>query len=124
MKISKTSPMLHVGVTKKDPGLHFHFHVQNLFKFQSKLGLTEHENEHNKFKKKFKNEKPVHIILLCHILTITVHKQVINILELYIQPSDQREGKTEEKLSGWVKWGGLCYLWGSFLAHFGEPLPC
>ena len=81
--------MLHFGVTKKDPGLHFHFHVQNLFKFQSKLGLTEHENEHNKFKKKIKNEKPVHIILLCHILTITVHKQVINILELYIQPSDQ-----------------------------------
>ena len=50
------SPMVHFGVTKKDPGSDFHFHVVNLFKFQSKLGLTEHENEHKKLKKIEKNE--------------------------------------------------------------------
>ena len=33
MKFSKTSQKLHFGVTKKDPGLLFHFHVLNLFRF-------------------------------------------------------------------------------------------
>ena len=41
MKFSKNSPKLHFGVTKKDPGLLFHFHVSNLFKCWSNLGLTE-----------------------------------------------------------------------------------
>jgi len=40
MKFSKTSPQLHFGVTKKDPGLVFHFDVLDLFKSWSKLGLT------------------------------------------------------------------------------------
>ena len=35
-KVSK----FHFGVTKKDPGLLFYFHVLNLFKCWSKLGLT------------------------------------------------------------------------------------
>ena len=56
------SPKLDFGVTKKDPGSDFHFHVHNLFKFQSKLCLTEHENEHNKFKKNRKEGKHVHIV--------------------------------------------------------------
>ena len=50
-KVSKTSPELHFGVTKKDPGLVFHFHVWNLFKSWSKLGLTGVQNEHIKLKK-------------------------------------------------------------------------
>ena len=43
MKFSKTSQKLHFGVTKKDPCLVFHFHVKNLFKCWSNLGLTEFE---------------------------------------------------------------------------------
>ena len=43
MKFSKTSQKLHFGVTKKDPCLVFHFHVLNLFKCWSNLGLTEFE---------------------------------------------------------------------------------
>ena len=43
MKFSKTSQKLHFGVTKKDPSLVFHFHVKNLFKCWSNLGLTKFE---------------------------------------------------------------------------------
>ena len=70
-KIQKTSPKFHFEVTKKDPGLVFHFHVLNLFKCWSNLDLTNIWNELQKFKKK---EKPAHIVFLCHILTIQVDK--------------------------------------------------
>ena len=36
----KTSPKLHFGLTKKDPGLVLHFDVLDLFKSWSKLSLT------------------------------------------------------------------------------------
>ena len=39
----KNTPKIHFGVTKKDPGSLFHFHVLNLFKCWSKLGLTKFE---------------------------------------------------------------------------------
>jgi hypothetical protein len=51
MEISKTSQKLHFGVTKKDPGLPFHFHVLNWFKSWSNLGFDQDSNGHNKFKK-------------------------------------------------------------------------
>ena len=57
MKISKNSPQLHFGVTKKDPGLVFHFDVLDLFKSWSKLGLTRIQMSKTKFKKKSKNRK-------------------------------------------------------------------
>ena len=41
MKIFKSWEMVHFGVSKKDPGLLFHFHVLNLCKCWSKLGLTK-----------------------------------------------------------------------------------
>ena len=40
-----------------------------------KLRFDQNSNEHKKFKKNRKNEKPPHIVLLCHILTIQVDKQ-------------------------------------------------
>ena len=43
MKFSKTSQKLRFGVTKKDPCLVFYFHVLNLFKYWSNLGLTDFE---------------------------------------------------------------------------------
>ena len=57
MENSKASPMFHFGVTKKDPVLVFHFHVLNMFKCWSKLGLTDIWNEHKNSKqiKKRKN---------------------------------------------------------------------
>ena len=72
----KTSPKYHFGVTKKDPGLVFHFPVLNLFKYWSNLDLTNIRNKHKKFETNQKKEKNrAYIIFLCHILTIILDKQ-------------------------------------------------
>ena len=57
-KFQKPSQKLHFGVTKKDPGLHFHFHVLNLFKSWSNLGFDQDSNGHKNSKKikKMKNQ--------------------------------------------------------------------
>jgi hypothetical protein len=75
MKISKTSPKLHFDVTNKDLGLVFHFRILNVFKCWSNLGFYQNSNMHKKI------EKPVHIVFLCHILTIEVDKQGLSTLE-------------------------------------------
>ena len=62
MKISKNSPQLHFGVTKKDPGLVFHFDVLDLFKSWSKLSLTRIQMSKTNLKKNQKMEKPAHIV--------------------------------------------------------------
>ena len=80
MEISKTSQELHFGVTKKDPGLLFHFHVFNLFKSWSNLGFDQNSNGH-KNSKKIKNEKPKHIVFLCHTVSIQVDKQGLDIFK-------------------------------------------
>jgi hypothetical protein len=56
MKIFKTSPKLHFGVTNKDPGLVFHFDDLNLLKSWSNLGLTDFQMtiENSKNSKKWK----------------------------------------------------------------------
>ena len=61
-------------MTKKDPGLPFHFHVLNLFKSWSNLGFDQDSNG-QKIKKNHKNEKPKYIVFLCHIVSIQVDKQ-------------------------------------------------
>ena len=43
--------------------------------------FDQNSNEHKKFKKNQKNEKPPHIVLLCHILTIQVDKQDLDTLQ-------------------------------------------
>ena len=58
-----------------DPVLDCHFHVVNLFKSWSKLGLTGVQNEHIEFKKNLKNGKPAHRVFLCDILTTEFDKQ-------------------------------------------------
>ena len=78
MEISKTSQKLHFRVTKKDPGLPFHFHVLNLFKSWSNLGFDQDSNGHKNSKK---NEKPNHIVFLCHIVSIQVDKQGLDIFK-------------------------------------------
>ena len=40
-KFQKPSQKLHFGVTKKDAGLPFHFHVLNLFKSWLNLGFDQ-----------------------------------------------------------------------------------
>jgi hypothetical protein len=40
-KFQKPSEKLHFGVTKKDAGLPFHFHVLNLFKSWLNLGFDQ-----------------------------------------------------------------------------------
>ena len=72
MKISKNSPQLHFRVTKKDPGLVFHFDVLHLFKSWSKLKFDRNSNEKNKFKKNKKMEKPAHIVRIYRIYKIYV----------------------------------------------------
>ena len=62
MKISKNSPQLHFGVTKKDPGLVFHFDVLHLFKSWSKLSLTRIQMSKTNLKKNQKMEKLAHIV--------------------------------------------------------------
>ena len=72
MEISKKK--LHFRETKKDPCLPFYFHVLNLFKSWSNLGFDQDSNGH-KIKIKQKNEKPKHIVFLCHIVSIKIEKQ-------------------------------------------------
>ena len=81
MEISKTSQKLHFRVTKKDPGLPFHFHVLNLFKSWSNLGFDQDSNGHKISEKNRKNEKPKHIAFLCHIVSIQVDKQGLDIFK-------------------------------------------
>jgi hypothetical protein len=79
MKSVKTHTKLPFGVTKKDAGLVFYFHVSKMFKCWSKLGLTNIQISIKNSKKFKKNEKPAHIVFLCHILTIQVDKQGVHI---------------------------------------------
>jgi hypothetical protein len=60
IEISRTPQKLHFRMTKKDPGLPFHFHVIDLFKSWSNLGFDQDSNGH-KHSKKSKNQKPKHI---------------------------------------------------------------
>ena len=69
-------------MTKKDTGFPFHFHVLYLFKSWSNLGFDQDSNVHQNSKKNQKNEKPKHIVFLCHIVSIQVDKQG---LDIYIQ---------------------------------------
>ena len=57
MEISRTPLKLRFRVTKKDPGLPFHFHILNLFKSLSSLGFDQDLNGY-KIKKigKMKNK--------------------------------------------------------------------
>ena len=43
-----------------------------------KLRFDRFQNKHRKFKKHQKNGKPVHMVLLCHILTTQFDKQGID----------------------------------------------
>ena len=81
MKFFKSWEMVHFGVVKKDPGLIFHFHVFNLFKCWSNLGLTKFEMMIQNLKKNQKNEKPAHIAFLCHIPMILVDKHGVHTLK-------------------------------------------
>ena len=73
MKISRTSQkLLHFRVTKKDPGLPFHFHILYLFKFWSNLGFDQYSNGHKNSGKNQKIDKPKHIAFLCHTVSIQV----------------------------------------------------
>ena len=69
--------MVHFGVTKKDPGLPFHFHVLNLFKSWLNLGFDQHQMGI----KIQKNVKPKHIAFLCHIVSTQVDKQGLDIFK-------------------------------------------
>ena len=81
MEISKTSQKAHFRVTKKDPCLPFPFHILNLFKSLSNLGFDQKIQMGTKFKKKEKNEKPKYIVFLCHIVSIQVVKQGLDIFK-------------------------------------------
>jgi hypothetical protein len=70
----------HFGVTKKDAGLPFHFHVLNLFKSWLNLWFDQ-EKMGIKIQKKIKKSKPKHIVFLCHILSIQVDKQGLDIFK-------------------------------------------
>ena len=80
-KFQKPSQELHFGVTKKDTCLLFHIHVLNLFKSWSNLGFDQDSNGHKNSKKNQKNEKPKHIVFLCHIVSIQVDKQGLDIFK-------------------------------------------
>ena len=63
-------------MTKKDPGLLIRFHVYNLSKsWSNKIG--------RKLKKKQKIGKPKHIVFLCHVVSIKVDKQGLDIFKPY-----------------------------------------
>jgi hypothetical protein len=66
MEISKTSQKLNFRVTRKDPGLPFHFHVLSLFNSWSNLGFDQQDSNDHKNSEKIKKrkEKPKHIVFL------------------------------------------------------------
>ncbi len=68
--------------TKKNPGLLFHFHMLNLFKSCSNLGFDQDSNGHKNSKKIQKKEKQKHAVFLCHIVSIQVDKQGLDIIKL------------------------------------------
>ena len=70
---------LHFGVTKKDICLIFHIHVLNLYKSWSNLGFDQDSNGQKM--KKQQNEKPKYIVFLCHIVSIKVVKQGLDIFK-------------------------------------------
>ena len=80
-KFQKPSQKLHFGVTKKDPGLLFHFHVFNLFKSWSNLGFDQDSNGHKNSKKNRKSKKQKQVFFLCHIVSIQVDKQGLDIFK-------------------------------------------
>jgi hypothetical protein len=82
MKSVKTNTKLPFGVTKKDPGLVFHFHVSKMFKCWSKLGLTNIQMS-IKISKKLG-----HIVFLCHMLTIQDDKQGVHTFKQKIHLSN------------------------------------
>ena len=81
MEILKTSQKLHFRVNKKDPCLPFHFHVLSLFKSWSNLEFDQDSNGHKNSEENQKNEKPKHIGFLCHIVSIQVDKQGLDIFK-------------------------------------------
>ena len=46
-----------------------------------KLRFDRFQNKHKKFKKHQKNGKPVHMFLVCHILTTPIDKQGLDIIK-------------------------------------------
>ena len=96
--------MVHFGVTKKDPGLLIRFHVLNLSKSWSNLGFDQDSNGQKN--KKQKNEKPNHIVFLCHIVSIKVDKQGLDLFKLdksciYPQTPKLYLMKSSMKRSAW-----------------------
>jgi len=81
MEISKTSQKLHFRVTKKDPCLPFNFQILNLFKSLWNLGFDQDSNGHKNSGKNQKIDKPKHIAFLCHIVSIQVDKQGLDIFK-------------------------------------------
>ena len=57
-------------MTKKYPGLPFHFHVIDLFKSWSNLGFDQDSNGHKHSEKIKKSKTKAHIVFLCHIVSI------------------------------------------------------
>jgi hypothetical protein len=69
-------------VTKKDTCFPFHFHVLNLFKLSwSNLGLDKIQMGIKIEKKNQQKGKPKQIVFLCHIVSIKVDKQGLDIFK-------------------------------------------
>jgi hypothetical protein len=82
MEISKNSQKLHFRVTKKDTCSSFHIHVLSLFKLSwSNLGFDKIQMG-IKIEKKSEKRKPKQIVFLCHIVSIKVDKQGLDIFKL------------------------------------------
>ena len=60
----------------------FYIHDLNLFNPWSNLGFDQDSNGHKNLKKNQKNEKPKHIVFLCHIVSSKVDKQGLDICKL------------------------------------------
>jgi hypothetical protein len=66
-KFQKPSQKLHFGVTKKDTGLPFHFHVLNLFKYWLSLGFDQDQMGIKIQKKSKKMKTKAHSIIMSYI---------------------------------------------------------
>ena len=116
MKISKTSPQLHFGLTKKDPGLVFHFDVLDLFKSCSKLGLTRIQISKTKFKK-IKKQKT-----MC---SFKHHPTDLNIMSNIVLTSSDRNTTLFIMFHNYshIAFGLVSVPWAS-CHHFAPRAPC
>ena len=102
----------------------FSFSYLKLGQMLVKLRFDQIWNEHQKFKKNQKNGKPVHMFLVCHILTTPIDKQGLDTFKQNMLECGVKSQISNYELSC-VKRGGLWFAtWNCPKPHQTFILVC